>query len=843
MIDAEEMLEDDALPEGEDVPMPEDDTTVEDTEDGGAIVRLENDEEAAVARAHFDNIVEDVDQSELAAIITDVVTKVEQDIAAREKRDKLYEEGLRRTGLADDAPGGANFSGATRVVHPMLIEACVDFSARVMKELMPPAGPVKSKVYGPQDVDKMDKARRKSEFMNWQLTESVTEFRGELEQLSTQLGLSGVNYLKWSWDHQRRRPTTEFVPVDDLILPYVATNFYTAQRRTHRQYITEETYRNRVKSGMYRDIELPMPEMPEQSKAEKANQKIEGKTDDSYNQDGLRTLYEVSLSLDIEEPGEYAPYILTIDKSTNTALALVRNWDPEDEFKQELDHFSEYPFIPWRGSAPIGLTHLIGGLAAASTGALRALLDSAHISNVPSGLRLKGGPNGQTLNPQVGQIAEVESSAMVDDIRKIFMPLPFNPPSAVLFSLLGFLSDAGKGVVQTSFEKLSEANQNAPVGTTLALIEQGMVVFSSIHSRLHAAQARSLKILHRLNSAYLTDEILKSYNSGCEVRPQDFDGPSDVVPVSDPQIFSDSQRFAQTQAIQQRAGQMPQLYDARKVEEMFLRAMKVNPEDVLVPEPGKDDVDPVSENVAATMGRPLYVLPGQDHLAHIQIHLAYLNSPLFGSNPAIVKTFLWPMAQHLRDHVIQAYRSAVIDALADFKREGIKLNEEQETELVLAIQKQIEQGYPQVAQILAQVDQAAQQYKPQPQMPPDNSLQVAQLNAQVTQQKLQQDGQLAQQKLQTQAQTDAQKLQLEGQKLQLDVQVAEMRKQVDAMREQQKLMLEQFRQAQENKRSSEQVHSRERMNSADNQTAITIAAAEIASGERVGVSSGTGINP
>ena len=588
---------------GETVELEDELSDVEDTEDGGAVVRFDNEEQSRAARKHFENIVDDVDPAALKTAVQDLLDKIDKDKEAREKRDKQYEEGLRRTGLGDDAPGGAQFTGANKVVHPMLVEACVDFSARFMKEVFPPAGPVKSKILGEHDKKKVDKARRKADFMNWQCTEQMPEFRSELEQLSTQLPLGGGQYLKLMWNPQWKRPSAEFIAIDDIYLPFAATNFYSAERKTHVQYITKAEYQRRVKNGMYRDADVGMPEDPEFSQSTRANDKIEGRKDTSYNEDGLRTVFEVYTHLDFGDGVE--PYILSIDKSSGMALALYRNWEPGDAQRKELDWIVEFPFVPWRGAYPIGLTHMIGGLSGAATGALRALLDSSHIQNIPTLLKLKGGPGGQTINVQPTEVAEIEGGALIDDIRKLAMPMPFNPPSAVLFQLLGFLVDAGKGVVQTSFEKLSDANPNQPVGTTLALIEQGMVVFSSIHSRLHNSMARVFKILHRINSAYLTEETLEAYENGLEVAPEDFDGPLDVIPVSDPSIFSETQRFAQVQALMQRAAMMPGMYDQRKVEEMFLRAMKIPENDVLQPAPGRDDMDPVSENVAAAMGRPV----------------------------------------------------------------------------------------------------------------------------------------------------------------------------------------------------------------------------------------------
>ena len=828
----------------------EDNLEVEDTEDGGAIIRMENDKDEKRHLEHFANIVEEVDQSVLKDIVTDLLEKIERDKEAREKRDKLYEEGLRRTGLGDDAPGGAQFSGANKVVHPMLVEACVDFSARFMKEIFPPNGPVKSKIYGEADKAKVAKADRKAAFMNWQTTQQMPEFRSELEQLSTQLPLGGGQYLKFMWNPQHRRPQAEFVPIDDVYLPFAATNFYTAERKTHVQYITKMEYRKRVKAGMYTDVDLGYPDDPEFSKATVANDKIEGRKSTSYNEDGLRTIFEIYTYLDIEDE-DLCPYILSVDKSTGEALALYRNWEPDDARHQELDWIVEFPFVPWRGAYPIGLTHMIGGLSGAATGALRALLDSAHIQNMPTLLKLKGGPGGQTINLQPTEVVEMDGGALIDDVRKIAMPMPFNPPSPTLFQLLGFLVDAGKGVVQTSFEKLSDQNANQPVGTTMALIEQGMVVFSSIHARLHNSMARCFKILHRINSAYLTEEDIEAQTEGLEIDPSDFDGPLDVLPVSDPSIFSETQRFAQIQAIMARAAAVPQLYDPRKVEEMFLRTLKIPANEVLQPEPANENMDPVSENVAAAMGRPVYVLPQQDHLAHIMAHMAFLKSPLFGSNPAIAKTYLYPISVHLRDHLLNYYlveAHNVIDIAQ--KKELIPEEAKDQVNLILQVQQFIEQQLGGFAQEMGAIDQAAQQFAPQPQMPPDSSMQVAQLGAQVQQMAIQQRAQtdqqraqIDQQRLAMQAQTDQQRAQVDQQRLMLDAQLEQAKLQGKQIELVEKLRADQLKEAAENERKGAELAARERMNKADNDTAKLLAAAEMATGEKVAVSTGTGINP
>ena len=846
------------------VEMPEEELEVEDTADGGAVIKLES-ISVKEGSEHFANIVEEVDRSKLRTCISDLLTKIGRDKEARQKRDKQYEEGLRRTGLGDDAPGGAQFAGANKVVHPMLVEACVDFSARFIKEIFPPNGPVKSKIIGETDKVKVEKAQRKTEFMNWQATEQMVEFRSELEQLSTQLPLGGGQYMKYMWSPQHNRPTSEFVPIDDVYLPFSATNFYTAERKTHVQYITHMEYQKRVDAGMYSDVDLPSPNQPEFSKAEQANEKIEGKQNTSYNEDGLRTIYEVYTYLEMEDEYGLAPYILSIDKSSDKPLSLYRNWEEDDQQMNELDWMVEFPFVPWRGAYPIGLTHMIGGLSGAATGALRALLDSAYIQNVPTLLKLKGGPNGQTLNVQPTEIVEMEGGALVDDVRKLAMPLPFAGPSPTLFQLLGFLVDAGKGVVQTSFEKFSDQNPNAPVGTTMAIIEQGMVVFSSIHSRLHSAMARSFNILHRINSAYYTQEGLDAIDAGLSISADDFDGPSDVVPISNPAIFSEAQRFAQIQAIMQRAALMPQMYDQRAVEEMFLRTLKVPGSEVLNPMPGSEDRDPVSENVAAAMGQGIYVLPYQDHLAHMEVHLPFLKSPLFGSNPTITPVFLYPMALHLRDHLLNYYLAESHQAIDQAqRREIIGDDAEQEVEIILRVQKFIEEQLGGFGQELAQINQAAQQFKPEMASPGDEAMKIAELSAQMKQSELQQK-----------AEKDTAQLQLNNMKLETNSRIQELKIAQTAEIEQAKLAAAEAdrvqrtelqslrelaeternnvrqmsetdrlntREMNENKRKEEDLAARERMNASDNMTAKELAEMEIESGEKVAVSTGTGID-
>lgn len=858
MIEDEEMLEGETVEfDGEDV------ADVEDTEDGGAIVTLDENGPAAGESEFYDNLAETMPEPDLKTLASKFLELISRDKEARKKRDEQYEEGIRRTGLGDDAPGGAQFNGASKVVHPMMTEACIDFASRAIKELLPPQGPAKDLIEGEVTMKKIQKAKRKTSLMNWQLTVQSQDFRSELEQLLTQVPLGGAQYLKMSWDEARNRPGFLFVAIDDMYLPFAATNFYTAQRKTHVQYLTQLDYEMRVESGMYRDVDLtPAGQEPERSAADVANDKIEGRSDTSYNEDGLRTVFECHVIADVEGDGN-APYIITIDKPSSKVLAIYRNWDEEDDSKEPLDWFVEFPFIPWRGAYPIGLPHMIGGLSAAATGALRALMDSAHIQNVPTMLKLKGGTRGgQSLNIQPTQVEEIEGGLNVDDVRKLAMPIPFNPPSPTLFQLLGFVVDAGKGVVRTSMDNLADQNPNAPVGTTLALIQEGMTVFSSIHARLHNAMGRTLRILHRLNAMYLDDADVKHEVGEVLATRADFEGPMDVVPVSDPAIFSEAQRFAQVQAVSQRAAALPQLYNQRKVEERLLETLRVpNPKELLNPALEPKQQNAVNENVAATMGRPIVAFPEQDHIAHLKTHLAYMTNPALGASQLIAPSYLPVILGHIKEHLALWYASTVLELAEDTS--GIDISEDmknlKDDEARRAFDRMLAEAsqtvvadatevFSSLPPVIEQAMKMMQQLMPQPPQDPRTAIEGQKLQAQAQrdQAQMQLDGQRAQMDAQEAAQRtqlDGQKLQIEGQKMQADAMKSQAEMQLQAQKLQIEQQLEQMKQDREDARKSAELNARMTMNQQDNQTAMQLAQAEIMSGERIAVSTGTGINP
>ena len=707
----------------------EENQDVEELEDGSAIVTLGEFKGPEENPDFYENLAETINLFDLEKIGMRYLDLIEKDKEAREKRDKQYEEGLKRTGLGDDAPGGANFFGASKVVHPIMAEACVDFAARAIKEMFPPDGPVRTKILGDVTDEKTETAERKRDYLNWQLTEQIQEFRDEQEQLLTQLPLGGSQFMKIWYDDKKRRPCAEFVPIDNILLPFAAVNFYTAQRVTEQQDITGWEMQQRIDRGLYRDISLIRASAePEQTAAEKANNKIEGKSWDD-NEDGLRRVFHIYTWLSIDDDpitnGDSAPYILMVDELESKVLGLYRNWEEGDESMEKLDWIVEFKFIPWRGAYAVGLPHLIGGLSAALTGALRALLDTAHINNSATMLKLKGARiSGASQQIEVTQVTEVESAPGVDDIRKIAMPMPFNPPSQVLFELLGWITTAAKGVVTTAEEKIADAKSTMPVGTTQALIEQGAVVFSSIHARLHESQRRVIGIVGRLNRWYLDEQKRGDMVAELPIKKEDFKRNSDIVPVSDPHIFSETQRVAQMQSVLQLSTQFPAIFDQRAVVNRMLKQLKIPNVNELIPNASKPaEMNAADENSAMALGRPAFAYPRQDQLAHIQAHLAFALDPALGSNRLIAPKFIPNALEHIKQHMMLWYTNQMStyvqgDTGVQFgKYEDSKLVKQIDNAVALAsthLSMDTEEVFKGLLPALEQLGQMMQQFKPAP---------------------------------------------------------------------------------------------------------------------------------
>lgn len=832
---------------------------VTDTDDGGAIVDMQpedDDEPTADEDDFYRNLAEEIPVSSLNNLARELMDRIEYDKESRKDRDDKYAEGIKRTGLGDEAPGGAAFVGASTAVHPMMAKSTIYYGAHTIGELMPPSGPVRDFIPGTPTPERVEKARRKTAHMNWQFRKQMPEFRSELEKLLSQQPLAGSQYLRMVYDSAKRRPVPTFWPIDDVLIPEAAADFYSAERRTLRDKVTQHEFEQRVRQGYYVETPIVAPsQTPEQSKSERATDRVQGKDNPAINEDGLRLIYIVELLAEVEDtdnlrvagggqrssdpksviddegPGPL-PYLLELDVQNRQIVRLVRNWEKDDPEHDPMCWVVDFPFIPWRGAQSVGLIHVAGSLAGGATGALRAILDAALVNTIPTLLRLKGSSSGQTLDLNVCQVTEIEGSTLGDgDIRKLIMAVPFNPPSTMLYQMLGFLTEQGEDLVRTTFENLSEdGSQNMPVGTTLALIEQGMKVLAAIHARLHAAMDRVIGILHRINRLYITDEEILDDTGEMLAYRADYEGPVDVLPVSDPQVFSDIQRFAQLQIIAQRAQLMPQLYDLRKVEELILERTKVpNATDLLVPAPKVDELNAVNENVAMTLGRPVQAFPEQDHLAHIQVLLDYATSPYFGMLSIIAPKYLPAALQHLAEHLTYWYMTHTVDissqaAGADIgdmtKYNDKETSAEMDKTLAAASTMVMKQAAQTLASIPAVV-QRAQQFlqsitPPPPQDPGQTAVQVAKINTQPKIQALQQKAQ----EVQASAQADTAKVQAENQG---HIQQTILENQA------------------EDQRTAAELQTKERVNQEDNSTALEIAAAKIETGHSTGLSTGTSL--
>lgn len=789
--------------EGFIVPFEEEQQEIEEQPDGSVLVTFEDKDYRGPMDSEdfYQNLAEVISAYDSDGIALKYLDLIEKDKEARKQRDKQYEEGIRRTGLGDDAPGGATFQGASKVVHPVMAEACVDFASGAIKELFPPDGPTRTNVLGEATPDKVERAERKRDYMNWQLVYQIPEFKDEEEQLLTQLPLGGSQFLKLFYDEQRHRPRAEFVPIDNILLPFASSNFYESQRVTEIHDITNEEFDNRIRSGLYRDISfIRATQEPDETQAAKASNKVEGK-EWQDNIDGVRRVFHIYTYLELEDDnysnGERAPYIVMIDELNSEVLGIYRNWEDGDDTMTKLDWLVEFKFIPWRGAYAIGLPHLIGGLSAALTGALRALLDTAHINNSPTMLKLKGAKvSGQSQEISPTQVVEIEAGPGVDDIKKIAMPIPFNPPSSVLFQLLGYLDTAAKGVVSTSEEKIADINANAPVGTTQALIEQGAKVFSAIHSRLHDSQRKVLQILGRINRWYLEDMQKGDEVAELPISTDDFEKNSDILPVSDPHIFSETQRMAQNQAILQLAGQYPQLFDMRAVMTRMLKQMKVPAISELMPSAiSPTEMDAASENSAMVLGKPAFAYPRQDHLAHIQAHLSFALDPNLGSSKLMAQQFIPQVLEHIKQHITLWYTNqmntyAVEGTDIDLKKYSKSENADLIDQAIALASEHVKMDAQRVLEkvtpALEQLGQVMQQFQPQPQMDASSQalLEAAKMETERKTAKDQMDSQFDQNKLQSDMQLKMTQEQNENQRKLAEInakaQEAEKQRQFDA---------------------------------------------------------------
>lgn len=785
----------------------EPETMVVSMDDEGEIIVSEgpNALEEANEPDFYDNLVLNLAGDVLEELGTQINSYYDEDAESRSKRDEQQDDGLRQMGLDPSVtPSGANFEGASRVIHPVLSQAAVEFAGRMIKELCPPSGVVKANIIGAPSSKKIDEAHRKVGFMNTFISE-IMPYRSVSQQTYSQLPIGGSQFMKIWHDEYLKRPTCEFLPIDSVFIPFHANDFYTASRVTVQMHISQVEYHRRIKSGLYFDDEYlseiePNSIMPAKrigsgnldkyhSESKQTRDKIEGKEDINQSDDGF-TLLEVYTYLNLKQDdltsGEYAPYIVTVKLENKQVISIYRNWDIKDTKKQKLDWIVKYDFIQWAGTYGLSICQLAGNLSVAATGALRALLDSAHVNNMPVALGLKGLKMvGQSPDINIGSITFFEGpNGLDDDIKKCFMPLPFNPPSPVLFSLLEWLTNAASQLVKTPDTVLQGMGDRTPANTTLAMIEQSSTTQSAIMTNLHFSQKKAFEIIGRLlrdhwDPAGYPDWLVEDYKANATL----FEHTRDVIPVSDPNIFTEVQRYAQLEAVMKLAqsaqsGQFNMVEIYRRV----LQLIKIpNPEMLLNVPQETTKSNAVAENMAIFLGQPVQVYADQDHVAHLEEHIRFSSNRLYGANQFFNSNMV-PMSDHIKHHMIYYYAQTFRQQLKN--EQGIEVDVREGKNFIYdkqlaaagtAVYANIEQVLSPLLQTAQQVLtnlQQMQQQQSQQNMNPDQiKLQIEQTklqSMQATAQGQQQVNQLKQNEVQG-------KLQIEQAKLQNDVQIEQMK--------------------------------------------------------------------
>jgi hypothetical protein len=615
---------------------------------------------------HNANLAEFLDEGYLGEISTELQGSYEDDLSSRSEWEEGYTKGLDQLGVKYEERSQP-FEGASGVTHPLIAESVTQFQAQAYKELLPAGGPVQTQVMGLQDAEREEQASRVKHFMNYQITEVMEEYDPDMDQLLFYLPLSGSTFKKVYFDEARQRAVAKFVPAQDLVVPYSATDLQTAPRVTHVLRMDANEIRKLQVAGFYRDIELSKYETESDPVRQKVDE-IQG-TSKSYTDD-VYTLLEMHVDLDLEgfedmspegEPtGIQLPYIVTIDEGSGQVLSIRRNFDEGSDLARKRQYFVHYKFMPGLGFYGFGLIHMIGGLGRAATSILRQLIDAGTLANLPAGFKARGvrvRNNDEPLQP--GEWRDIDTPG--GSIRDSIIPLPYKEPSATLAQLLGALIDGGRRFVSLADQQTGNMNQEAPVGTTVALLERGMKVMSAIHKRLHYAQKMEFRILARIFHDNLPPEYPYDV-AGAErtVKAQDFDERVDVIPVSDPNIFSMAQRVTLAQTQLQLAQSNPQMHNLHAAYRRMYLALEVqNIEEILPPPPQPQPLDPAVENARALMGEILNTFPDQDHDVHIQIHMMFMKTPLVMTSPQVMGTFY----AHIMEHVSQKARQMVMQEI------------------------------------------------------------------------------------------------------------------------------------------------------------------------------------
>jgi hypothetical protein len=644
-------------------------TVTEDGQGGATIQALaaameEMSEEELIP--HNANLAEYLDDGYLGELSSELQAAYEDDLSSRSEWEEGYTKGLDQLGV-NYQERSTPFEGASGVTHPLIAESVTQFQAQAYKELLPAGGPVQTQVMGAQDSAREEQASRVKHFMNYQITEVMEEYDPDMDQLLFYLPLSGSTFKKVYFDEARQRAVSKFVPAQDLVVPYSASDLQTASRITHVLRMDANEVRKLQVAGFYRDVELTKYEGGPDTVREKVDE-IQG-TSKSYTDD-VFTLLEMHVDLDLEgfedmspdgEPtGIQLPYIVTVDEGSGQVLSIRRNFKEGEDLARKRHYFVHYKFMPGLGFYGFGLIHMIGGLGRASTSILRQLIDAGTLANLPAGFKARGvrvRNNDEPLQP--GEWRDIDTPG--GSIRDSIIPLPYKEPSATLAQLLGALVEGGRRFVSLADQQTSNMNQEAPVGTTVALLERGMKVMSAIHKRLHYAQKIEFRILARIFAENLPPEYPYDV-AGAErtIKAEDFDERVDVIPVSDPNIFSMAQRVTLAQTQLQLAQSNPQMHNLHAAYRRMYQALEVqNIDELLPPPPEPQPLDPAIENARALMGEILQTFPDQDHDLHIKLHLLFMKTPLVSTSPQVMGTFY----AHIMEHVSQKARQSVIQQI------------------------------------------------------------------------------------------------------------------------------------------------------------------------------------
>jgi hypothetical protein len=659
-------------------------------DDGSAVVGEFEEEMEAKPQVPFDgNLAEVIDEAELGRISSDLVGSIEDDLSSREDWEDTYKKGLEFLGMKTEERSEP-FEGSSGVIHPLLAESVTQFQAQAYRELLPATGPVRTSVIGAQNEMLVKQSERVKDYMNYMITYEMEEYDPELDQMLFYLPVIGSTFKKVYFDPLKGRAVSKFIHAEDLVVPYGATDLASSPRITHRISMDSNEIRKMQLVGFYRDIDLPTGGMGEDDMADEVEESIDDiqGVHPSGPSEEL-TLYEVHTSLDIDgfedmgmdgEPtGLKLPYIITIVADTGDVLAIRRNYMEVDPMKRAKQYFVHYKFLPGLGFYGLGLTHMIGGLAQASTSILRQLIDAGTLSNLPAGFKARGARIRDEDAPlQPGEFRDID--VVGGTLQGSLMPLPFKEPSGTLYNLLGTLVDAGRRFASMADLKVGEMGGETPVGTTMAIMERGTKVMSAIHKRLHYSQKIEFKLLARIFSETIqTYPYQADMQMGPEVFVQDFGPQIDVLPVSDPNIFSMSQRIALAQTELQLVQSNPQIHGGPQglyaaYRKMYEALGVTNIDAILPPPPQPQPMNAAKENQMALQGAPLQAFPDQDHQAHIETHMAVMSTPAMELNPQAIMS----LQGHIQEHIgLMAEAQAQQEIMSQIPPEQMQMMQQQ----------------------------------------------------------------------------------------------------------------------------------------------------------------------